>query len=64
VNYLTRMRPPVKYHQKHGRTSWRYGCNTFRSVRNDLVMLSLYRSRPGKKAQLCAKEASPNRLMF
>ena len=58
VSYLTRMRPPVKYHQKHERTSWRYGCDTFRSVRNDPVMLSLYCSRPGKKAQLCAKEAS------
>ena len=56
VSYLTRMSPPVKYLQKHGRTSWRYGCNTFRSVRNDPVMLSLYCSRPGKKAPtLCKK---------
>ena len=56
VSCLTRMRPPVNYHQKHGRTSWRYGCSTFRSVRNDPVMLSLYCSRPGKEAPtLCKK---------
>jgi len=47
VSYLTRMRPPVKYHQKHERTSWRYGCNTFRSVRNDPVMLSLQEAAGG-----------------
>ena len=64
VSYLTRMRPPVKYHQKHGRTSWRYGCNTFRSVRNDPVMLSLYCSCPGKEAPTLCKSGFPNRLMF